>query len=88
MILEADGDLVRIQTPTMADYPREFLQKTLSSVMRPGTTYEREDVIRAVAAHLGFQRVREEVRDPIKSAINGAIRKGELGYEGSLIWRE
>lgn len=69
MILEADGDTVRIQTPTTADYPRDFLQRALSSVMRPGTTYEREDIIHAVAGHLGFKRVREEVRDPIKSAI-------------------
>ena len=56
--------------------------------MRKGTTYEREDVIYAVAHHLGFSRITETVRTPIKSAINSAIRQGLLGYEGNTIWRE
>ena len=57
------------------------------SVMRNGTTYEREDVIYAVAHHLRFSRVTDAVRDPIKSAINGGIRQGVFGYKGSDIWR-
>ena len=87
-IIEADGDQVRILTATMNDYTREELRNTLISVMRKGTTYEREDVIHAVAGHLGFSRVTDAVRAPIKSAINSAIRLRLLGYEGSVIWRE
>src|SRR5690606_34314048 len=87
-IIEADGDSVRTLTATMNDYTREELRDTLISVMRQGTTYEREDVIYAVAHHLGFSRVTDAVRDPIKSAINSGIRQGILGYEGNVIWRE
>ncbi|MCA9028879.1 MAG: hypothetical protein KDA86_26990 [Planctomycetaceae bacterium] len=87
-VIEADGDSVRTLTATMNDYTREELRDTLISVMRKGTTYEREDVIYAVAHHLGFSRVTDAVREPIKSAINSAIRQGVLGYEGSMIWRE
>lgn len=87
-ILEADGESVRALTITMNDYTREFLRDTLFSVMRKGTTYEREDVIYAVAHHLGFSRVTDAVRNPIKSAINSGIRRGNLGYEGSVIWRQ
>lgn len=87
-IIEADGSSVRMLTATMNDYPKEQLRKTLISVMRKGTTYEREDVIHAVAHHLGFSRVADTVRTPIKSAINSAIRQGTLGYQGSVIWRE
>jgi len=87
-IIEADGDSVRTLTATMNDYTREQLRSTLISVMRRGTTYEREGVIYAVAHHLGFSRVRDAVRAPIKSAINSAIRLGILGYEGSVVWRE
>jgi hypothetical protein len=55
--------------------------------MRKGTVYEREDVIHALARYLGFVRVTDTIRQPIKSAINSAIRQGLLGYEGSVIWR-
>lgn len=87
-IIEADGDSVRTMTATMNDYTREELRDTLISVMRKGTTYEREVVIYAVAHHLGFSRVTDAVRDPIKSAINSGIRQSILGYEGSVIWRQ
>lgn len=56
--------------------------------MRKGNNYGPERVIHAVAAHLGFQRVRGEVRQRIKSAINSAIRQGVLGYDNNMIWRE
>ena len=56
--------------------------------MRRGKSYDREEVIYATAHHLGFKRVSETVRSPIKSAINSAIRQGVLDYEGSDIWRE
>lgn len=53
----------------------------------PRSDRDGEQVIRDVATHLGFARIRETVRKPIKSAINGAIRRGVLGYEGEKIWR-
>lgn len=87
-ILESEGDYVRALTASMNDYTREALRDTLIAVMRKGSAYDREDVIHAVAQHLGFQRVREEVRQPIKSAINSAIRQCILGYEGGVIWRD
>jgi hypothetical protein len=87
-IIEADGDSVRAWTATMADYTREELRGTLISVMRKGTTHEREVVIYAVAHHLGFSRVTDAVRDAIKSAVNSGIRQRILGYEGGVIWRE
>jgi len=71
----------------MAGYDRDDLIDTLCSVMRKNTEYGREDMIRAVANHLGFRRLTDSVRDPIKSAINGAIRRGILEYEGQWIWR-
>ena len=86
-ILESDGNLIRALSGTMDDYRREFLRDTLSSVMRKGTTYEREDVIRALACYLGFSRVTDAVREPIKSAINSAIRQGILSYAGGVIRR-
>jgi hypothetical protein len=88
-IIEADGpSLVHAGTGTMSDYGLDELRETFRSVMRKGTICEREDVVHALASYLGFLRVTDSIRQPIKSAINGAIRQGLLGYEGSVIWRE
>ena len=72
----------------MSDYGLDEQRETFRSVMRKGTNYEREDVVYALASHLGFVRVTDTIRQPNKSAINSAIRQGLLGYEGSVIWRE
>ncbi len=87
-IIAVDGDLVCLHTPSMETYERDELIDAFHSVMRKNLSYEREDVIRALANHLGFRRLTDSVREPIKSAINGAIRRGVLGYQGELIWRE
>ena len=87
-IIGASGDEVWPETPSMDDYERDDLIDTFKSVMRKNEEYERDEVIRSLANYLGFRRLTESVREPIKSAINGAIRRDMLGYEGDLIWRE
>ena len=47
----------------------------------------RDDAIRAAARRLGFQRTGRQIKDAFKSAINGAIRRGLLEYDGQLIRR-
>jgi hypothetical protein len=87
-IIEAEGDMVRIGAATMAEYELEELRATLCSVMRPGRTYERQEVIHAVARYLGFVRVTDTVLQPIRTAINSSIRQGILGHAGDELWRE
>ncbi len=87
-IVSRDGDYLHAETSSMADYTLDELRTFVCSVMRKGTTYDREDVIQATARHLGFARVRETVRGPIRSAINSAIRRGMLTYDGPSVWRE
>jgi hypothetical protein len=41
----------------------------------------------APARRLGFARTGNRIRDAFKSAINGAIRRGLLEYDGQLIRR-
>jgi hypothetical protein len=45
----------------MDEYTRGELVDTIQSVMRKGCTYDREEVIEAVASQLGFTRVRETI---------------------------
>ena len=86
-IIGTDGPGVWLLSPRMTSYTRDELVETLQSVMRKSSVYEREEVIRVVANHLGFRRLNENMRKPVRSAINAAIRRGLLGYEGSKIWR-
>ena len=87
-IIGANGDEVWPETLTMDAYNRDELIDTFKSVMRKNQEYERDDVIRALANYLGFRRLTKSVREPIKSAINGAIRRDVLSYQGDTIWRE
>ena len=52
----------------------EHYPDTLSSI--DGSWIEREQAMRATAKHQGFQKVGSAFREEIKSAINGAIRRG------------
>ncbi len=87
-IFERDGDYVRLMTHSLTDYARDYLRDLVCSVIRKGSTCEREEVIHVVAHHLGFKRVTENARNEVKSAINSGIRQGLLGYQGTEIWRE
>ncbi|MBA3569106.1 MAG: hypothetical protein H0W28_07130 [Pyrinomonadaceae bacterium] len=47
--------------------------------------WTRDDAIRAGTHRLGLRRVGRRVTAGFKSAINGAIRRGLLEYDGQLI---
>jgi hypothetical protein len=88
-IIETDGpNLVRAGTISMADYESEELMEAFRSLMRKGTTYYREEVITALARHLGFVRLTDSVCKPIGKAVTRAIRHGFLSHDGSMVWRE
>ncbi len=86
-IVGADGDTVWPETPRLDDYTRDELVDAIRSVTRKGCNYEREELIQMVARHLGFARLREQMRAPINSAINAAIRRGIIEYKGKWIRR-
>lgn len=70
----------------IGDYKRDELIDALLGAMGRGWT-ERDEAIRAAARWLGFHRAGRTISDAFKSAINGAIRRGRLEYEGSRIRR-
>jgi len=79
----ATGCLVAA-TRDIGDYSQnERVHALVSGLNR--SWIEREDAIRAGAAYLGFRRVGNNLRDAFKSAINGAIRRGLIEYDGTQI---
>jgi len=49
--------------------------------------WERDEAIRHTARSLGYARTGNRIRNAFKSAINGAIRRGLLEYDGTQIRR-
>jgi len=49
--------------------------------------YGRNEANKSAARHIGFKRVGKNIDEAFRSAVNGAIRRGLLGYGGGLIWR-
>jgi hypothetical protein len=49
--------------------------------------WERDACVRLTARRLGYARTGSRIRDAFKSAINGAIRRGLLEYDGTQIRR-
>ena len=82
----ATGEL-RLATRTIGDFSQIERVEALVAITNR-KWMERDDAIRAAAGHLGFRRVRNNIRDAFKTAINGAIRRGLLEYEGSQIRRK
>jgi hypothetical protein len=68
------------------DYTREELINHLLTAIGRKWWY-RGDAIRAAARRLGFKRTGRQITGAFKSAINGAIRRGLLKYDGQLIRR-
>lgn len=66
------------------DYSRDELISTLLKGMGK-KWWTRDDAILAGTHRLGFRRTGRQIRDAFKSAINGAIRRGLLEYDGELI---
>lgn len=83
-ILTNSGGTYALLGHDIGNYTRDELIDALLGAMGRGWT-EREDAIRAAARWLGFQRTGRAIQEAFKSAINGAIRRGWLEYEGSQI---
>ena len=51
------------------------LRRALISVTRRRTTYDRTDLMRSIARHLGFARLTAPIRTRLKSTLNSSIRR-------------
>ncbi len=72
--------------PPTSDYTRdELIAHLLKTIGRKW--WERDEAIRLAARRLGYARTGRRIRAAFKSAINGAIRRGLLEYDGTQIRR-
>ena len=56
-IVAPKGELLTGATPTFGRYDFRFLLDTVRQLVRRGDEFERDEIVRAVAAHLGYGQV-------------------------------
>ena len=83
-ILKNDDGQYSLLAKGGADYTREHLIDALRSSIN-GIWSDRDEAIRATAHHLGFRRASPTFQTAMRSAINGAIRRGLLESNGPEI---
>jgi hypothetical protein len=83
-VIANDRGVLFLLRRNIGEYSRDDLIFALLGAMGNKWWY-REDATRAAARYLGFTRTGSAIRDAFKSAINGAIRRGLLEYDNSLI---
>jgi len=81
----ANGELSPL-CRSITEYTRDHLITMLLAAMGQGW-WHRDKAINAAARHIGFRRTGSEIRKAFKSAINGAIRRMEVEYDGEWIRR-
>lgn len=85
-ILQNANGCLSILCRTIDGYTRDHLVEMLLSDMG-GRWWYRDEIIRATARYLGFRRTGPTITKALKSAINGAIRRGLLESEGPRVRR-
>jgi type I restriction enzyme S subunit len=73
-IVAREGDLLAGATPTFGRYDYGFLVRTAQSLLKPGEEREVADLVRAVAAHLGYSQVTFAIRVRMERVFQWAVQ--------------
>jgi hypothetical protein len=85
-ILTSDGGMYALAARSGSDDTRDELVERLCAAIGQSWT-DREEAMRLVARHLGFQKAGSAFKQAMKSAINAAIRRGLIESRGTEILR-
>lgn len=84
-IVAQEGDLLTGATPTFGRYDFRFLIRMTKSLMEPGVEYDRAELVRAVAATLGYSQMTLAIRTRMDRVFEWAAQQGELQVSGERI---
>lgn len=77
-ILARKGDLLTGATPTFGRYDFVFLMRTVLVLAEKGVEHEKDEIIEAVAAYLGYGQVTTAIRDRMARVLEWAAGNGEV----------
>ena len=72
------GDLLRGATPQFGRYDYKFLMATLETLAAPGVEHDKDELVRALAAHLGFGQVTQAIRERMERVFQWAAQDGRV----------
>lgn len=81
-IIAPEGDLLTGATPTFGRYDFNFLIRMTKSLMQPGVEYDRAELVRALAASLGYSQITLAIRNRMDRVFEWAAQQGELWVSG------
>lgn len=84
-ILARKGDLLTGATPTFGRYDFVFLMRTVLALAEKGAEHEKDGIIDAVAAYLGYGQVTAAIRDRMERVLEWAAGNGEVEVRGERI---
>ncbi len=84
-IVAREGDLLAGSTPTFGRYDYQFLVHIAQTLLRD-VELEQGDLVRAVAAYLGFSQVTFAIRVRMERVFHWALRNGMLAARGERVY--
>lgn len=81
-ILARKGDLLIGATPTFGRYDFVFLMRTVLALAGKGVEHEKDEIIGAVAAYLGYGQVTPAIRERMERVLEWAAGNGEVEVRG------
>ena len=77
-IVARKGDLLTGATPTFGRYDYRFLLATVAGLAARGAEHEKDEIVRAVAAYLGYGQVTPAIRERMDRVFLWAAQDGQL----------
>jgi type I restriction enzyme S subunit len=77
-IVARSGETLRGATPQFGRYDYKFLMATIESLAAPGVELEKEELVRALAAYLGYGQVTTAIRERMERVFQWAAQDGRL----------
>ena len=77
-IVARAGELLRGATPQFGRYDYKFLMATVETLAAPGVELEKEELVRALAAYLGYGQVTTAIRERMERVFQWAAQDGRL----------
>jgi type I restriction enzyme S subunit len=85
-IVARKGDLLTGATPTFGRYDYRFLLATVAGLAARGAEHEKDEIVRAVAAYLGYGQVTPAIRERMDRVFLWAAQDGQLEIrEGRVV---
>ncbi|HEY2295912.1 MAG TPA: restriction endonuclease subunit S [Thermoanaerobaculia bacterium] len=85
-IVARQGDLLTGATPTFGRYDYVFLMETVRQLAGRGAEFDKDEIVRAVAAWLGYGQVTPAIRERMDRVFRWAAQDGTLEIrEGRIV---